>query len=83
MGDPEPAPMDACDLPKFGQLGNSRLKQANRRGKVIQVIRFTSDQRNGNVCLGHHLGIEFAITDVGDFKTTVAAVLEKANPIVR
>ena len=83
MGNPKAAPMDARDIPKFGQLGNSRLKHADWRGIVIQVVRFTSDQRNGDVYLGHHAGIDVAITDVSDLETTVAAVLEKANPIVR
>ena len=75
--------MDARDIPKFGQLGNSRLKHADRCRIMIQVVRFTSDQRNGDVYLGHYAGIDATITDVRDLETTVAAVLEKADPIVR
>ena len=83
MGNPEPASMDTCDIPKFGQLGHSGLKHADWCRKVIQIICFTSDQRNRNVYLGHHSRIDFAITDVGDLEATVAAVPEKANTIVR
>ena len=83
MGDPEAAPMDARDVPKFAKFGHSRLKHADRRRIVIQVVGFTSDQRNGDVCLGHYARIDATITDVRDLETTAAAVLKKANPIIR
>ena len=50
---------------------------------MIQVARFTSDQRNGYVRLGHRAGIDATIANVRDLETTIAAVLEQANPIIR
>ena len=83
MGDSQAAPMDNRDVPEFSQPGNSRLKQADRRRITIQAIRFISDQRNGDVCLGDDAGIDVTITNIRDLETTVAAVLKKANPIIR
>ena len=76
--------MDVRDVPELAELGNSRLKQADRRGIMIQVgLISLRNERNGHVRLGRDARIDTAVADVRDLETTVAAVLQKANPIVR
>ena len=71
------------NIPELAELGEPGLKQPDRRGIMIQIVDFTFHERNGDVCLGRDARIDTAIADVSDLETTVAAVLQKANPIVR
>ena len=73
------------DVPELAELGEPRLKQPDRRGIMIQiqVVIPSSNERNGDVCLGRDARIDAAIADVSDLETAVATVLQKANPIVR
>ena len=64
-------------------LVNSRLKQANRRGIVVEVVGFRAAERNRDVCLGDRAGIDAAIADVCDLEATAPAVFEKPDPIIR
>ncbi len=76
--------MDAGDVPEFAQLGKSRLKHTDRRGIVDPGCWFHVRPSEMATCASAAVaGIDAAVADVSDLETAVAAVLEKANPIVR
>jgi hypothetical protein len=83
MSNLEAALVNACDVPEFSELEEPGMKQPNRRGIIIESVDFIFDEGNGYVCLGHDARINTAVTDVSHLETTLAAVLQKPNSIVR
>ena len=83
MSNLEAALVNACDVPELSELEEPGMKQPNRRGIIIQAVDFIFDEGNGYVCLGHYARINTAVADISHLETTLAAVLQKPDSIVR
>ena len=83
MGDSKTAPMDGRDIPEFSQPGDSRLKHTESARGLDEIACFTSTREMATCASAMMRAIDMTIADIRDLETTVAAVLEKANPIIR
>ena len=75
--------MNLRDVPELAELGKPGLKQPDWREIMIQIVDSIFQEGNGYMRLGCNARIATAVTDVSNLDTTLAAILKKANPVVR